>query len=141
MNNGLKALLIAASTIITCMIVTLGFSLAKEAKQIGNQVTEELERYKTTLSERELMKYDGTEVFGADIVNLIKTELTHTKTEFMVSVIAAGETFSFSTAEEYEKRGRECARVLKLTERYRGSVIRNKNDVITELQFIKMEES
>lgn len=138
MNNGLKALLIAASTIITCMIVTLGFSLAKEAKQIGNQVTEELEHYKTTLSERELVKYDGVSVYGADIVNLMKLELKDGKRGFEVRVISAGGQQVFSTYQEYEEAGAKST--LVSTGHYKGKVIRNKNDVITELQFTRIEE-
>ena len=138
MNNGLKALLIAASTIITCMIVTLGFSLAREARQIGNQVTDELEHYKTTISEREIMKYDGTAVYGADIVNLIKTELKHKNAGMSVRIIRGEMQQSISSAEEYETD--LSGGGVNLSSKYLGKVIRNKNDVITEIQFIEIRE-
>ena len=138
MNNGLKALLIAASTIITCMIVTLGFSLAREARQIGNQVTDELEHYKTTLSEREIMKYDGTAVYGTDIVNLIKTELKHKNAGMSVRIIRGEMQQSSSSAEEYETD--LSGGGVDLRSKYLGKVIRNKNDVITEIQFIEIRE-
>ena len=138
MNNGLKALLIAASTIITCMIVTLGFSLAREARQIGNQVTDELEHYKTTLSEREIMKYDGTAVYGTDIVNLIKTELKHKNAGMSVRIIRGEMQQSISSAEEYETD--LSGGGVDLSSKYLGKVIRNKNDVITEIQFIEIRE-
>jgi len=100
MNNGLKALLIAASTIITCMIVGLGFSLAKEAKQIGNSVVEELHQYRSTIEERDVMKYDGATVYGADVVNLMKRELSDAETGFWVTVKENGKVFTYKTAAE-----------------------------------------
>ena len=78
MSNGLKALLIAASTIITCIIVSLGFRLAKEAGTIGNYVVEGLFQYRNVVEERDLMKYDGVMVYGSDVVNLMKKELPET---------------------------------------------------------------
>lgn len=141
MNNGLKALLIAASTIITCMIVTIGFSMAREAKQIGNRVTEELEQYKTTLSERDLMKYDGAAVYGTDIMNLVKTEQTRENAGFCVTIITGSEQVVIQADAKKEEKERAAADAVLAAARYQGKVIRNKNKVITELQFKKMEEN
>jgi len=135
MNNGLKALLIAASTIITCIIVTLGFSLARQAREIGNNVTEDLERYKTVLAERNIVKYDGAVVLGGDVVNLIRVELAQSKPEYRITIQNSNTTWSFDTLKDYETALSNDSSCIDLNGEYLGKVIRNKNDVISEIRF------
>ena len=49
--------------------------MAREAKQLGNHVVEELQDYRRAVEEQDLTKYDGVTVYGADVVNLMKREL------------------------------------------------------------------
>ncbi len=141
MNNGLKALLIAASTIITCIIVGLGFSLAKEAKQIGNRVVEELHVYRNALEERDYMKYDGAVVYGGDVVNLMKKELSEEKNGFCVTVRDKRQSRSYATIAEAEAAWKyESPEYVEPVEEYIGNVVRNANDVIVEIQFTKKED-
>ena len=140
MNNGLKALLLAASTIITCIIVGLGFSLAKEAKQIGNYVTEELHEYRNTIEEWDFMKYDGVTVYGADVVNLMKKELYDDKGEIRITVNEGGSSRSYETKAEAETASdyENPAYIVPVSE-YVGCVKRDANEVIVELVFTREE--
>lgn len=140
MNNGLKALLIAASTIITCIIVGLGFTMAREAKQIGNYVVEELHHYRSTVEERDLMKYDGVVVYGSDVVNLMKKELSETENGFEVTICDGGKKYSYkSSAEAENAQDTERAEYIRPTSKYTGKVVRNKNEVIVEIVFTRNE--
>lgn len=140
MNNGLKALLIAASTIITCIIVGLGFTMAREAKQIGNHVVEELHQYRSAVEERDLMKYDGVVVYGSDVVNLMKKELSETETGFGVTVCDGDKKYSYKSSVEAEKaQDAERTEYILPTSRYTGKVVRNKNEVIVEIVFTRSE--
>lgn len=140
MNNGLKALLIAASTIITCIIVSLGFRLAREAGTIGNYVVEELYRYRNVVEERDLMKYDGAMVYGSDVVNLMKKELPETADGFFVTVKEKRGSRSYGDRNGAEKtEDAEHADYIAPLSEYAGRVVRNKNGVIVEIIFTKKE--
>ncbi len=141
MSHGLKALLLAASTIITCIIVGIGFMMAREAKQIGNHVVEELHQYRTTIEEQDYTKYDGVKVYGNDVVNLIRKELSEDDTGFCVTVENGKTGYTYRTAEEAKKiQETETVYYIVPTEEYVGTIIRNQNDVIVELVFRKVTE-
>lgn len=140
MNNGLKALLLAASTIITCIIVGLGFQMAREAKQIGNLVVGELQQYKTTLEERDLMKYDEVTVYGNDVVNLMKKELAEDGNGVWITVEQGAGSITYKDrAEAGRVQEIGAAEYIIPTEEYIGRVIRNDNEVITEVIFRKVK--
>lgn len=140
MNNGLKALLIAASTIITCIIISLGFRMAKEAGAIGNSVVGEFYRYRSVVEERDLMKYDGAVVYGSDVVNLMKKELSGTADGFVVTVKEKKTGYSYTDRSGAEKaEDIERAEYIVPTSEYTGKVVRNENGVIMEILFIKKE--
>ena len=142
MTHGLKALLIAASTIITCIVVGLGFSLAREAKQLGNCVVEELHRYRVTIVERDVMKYDGATVYGNDIRNLMGEVLTK-KSGISVMIMTDTGTRSYETEEDIKRaKTKESPYYISPLSEFTGEVYRNENDVITEIQFRekRMEE-
>lgn len=142
MNHGLKALLLAAATIITCIIVGLGFGMAREAKQIGNYVIEELHRYRTAIEEQDYTKYDGATVYGNDIVNLMKKELVSRRNGMRITVETGGDCHSYTEAEDVDKV-QEFGTVYYIVpmEEYVGEVVRNRNDVIEELVFTKKERT
>ena len=136
MNHGLKALLIAASTIITCIIVGLGFSMAREAKQIGNYVVKELHSYRVSIEEQDYTKYDGVVVYGTDVVNLMKYTFSVKASDIYVSVEENGESRIYAGTEDIEK-AMEGGSVYYITPaaEYMGEVKRNENDVIVEIIF------
>lgn len=140
MNNGLKALLIAASTIITCIIISLGFMMAREAGAIGNSVVGEFYRYRSVVEERDLMKYDGAVVYGSDVVNLMKKELSETADGFVVTVKEKRTGYSYTDRSGAEKaEDIEHAEYIVPTSEYTGKVVRNENGVIMEILFVKKE--
>lgn len=72
MNNGLKALLIAAGIIITCIVAGLAFQNTREGKA---QASSAFAQFNTTMSEyQDLGKsmYDGLLVSGAEVRRLIE---------------------------------------------------------------------
>ena len=141
MNHGLKALLIAASTIITCIIVGLGFQMAREAKQIGNYVVEELHQYRTAAEERDYMKYDAVTVYGNDVINLMKQEFSGGRGGLRITVKEGNAGFSYEKSEDL-KRVREIGteEYIVPTSEYLGEVVRNENEVIVEIIFCKVKE-
>ena len=136
MSHGLKALLIAASTTITCIIVGLGFSMAREAKQIGNYVVKELHSYRVAVEEQDYTKYDGVTVYGTDVVNLMKYAFSREETDIAVIVEENGESRTYGESEDIKKAQEVGNRFyIAPTAEYTGEVKRNKNDVIVEVLF------
>lgn len=75
MNNGLKALLIAAGIIITCIVAGLAFQNTREGKA---QASSAFAQFNTTMSEyQDLGKsmYDGLLVSGAEVRRLIENSI------------------------------------------------------------------
>lgn len=142
MNHGLKALLLAASTIITCMIVGLGFAMAREAKQLGNTVTEELHRYRVAVEEQDYTKYDQALVYGSDVVNLMTAKLSEEQGGFSITVSEKTGCRTY-TCEADAKKAREPGENYYIvpTAEYSGEVIRDKNQVIVGIVFTKKEET
>lgn len=136
MNHGLKALLIAASTIITCIIVGLGFSMAREAKQIGNYVVREMNDYRVSIEEQDYTKYDGVTVYGTDVVNLMKYAFSVKGSGICITIEENGEYRTYESAEDIEKtQDIESRYYIASAAEYTGVVKRNKNDVIVEILF------
>ncbi len=141
MSHGLKALLLAASTIITCIIVGLGFRMAQEAKQIGNHVVDELHQYRIAVEEQDYIKYDGATVYGNDVINLMKAELAGKQSGVRITVTDETTRNTYESEEDITKV-QEPGTIYYIapTAEYRGSVVRNKNDVIVEIVFQKKQE-
>lgn len=140
MTHGLKALLIAASTIITCIVVGLGFSMAREAKQLGNCVVEELHRYRVTIEERDVMKYDGATVYGNDIRNLMQEVLMKKGGGVRIAIVSDAGTHFYETKEDVKRaKTKDSAYYISPMSEYTGEVYRNENGVITDLYFQKIE--
>lgn len=140
MSHGLKALLLAASTIITCIIVGLGFMMAREAKQIGNHVVDELHKYRTAIEEQDYTKYDGVTVYGNDVINLMKAVFSEKRESLRITVMGGNVSYSYEKKEDI-KMAQEPGTVQYIapTAEYAGEVIRNENKVIIELIFRKKE--
>jgi len=140
MNHGLKALLLAASTIITCIIVGLGFMMAREAKQIGNHVVDELYQYRIAIEEQDYTKYDGVTVYGNDVVNLMKKEFSERQKGIYVTVVRDRVSYTYENPEDIKKvQEVGSMHYIMPTSEYIGEVIRNENKVIVELVFRKKE--
>ena len=75
MENSLKALMMAAEIIITCILVALGFYAANRAKEGAARSIEAASAYERRLAENSLTVYDGTVLSGSELVNLLRYEL------------------------------------------------------------------
>ncbi len=72
MENSLKGLMLAAGTIITCVVITLGFYISKEARTTAANGANEINKLNAEFAESDKMIYDGAVVSGSEVVNFIK---------------------------------------------------------------------
>lgn len=76
MESALKGLMLAAGVVLTCIVIGLGFYLAREAKATAAASQDELSSYQQQIRENSLTKYDGLTVSGSDVVNFTKRQLS-----------------------------------------------------------------
>ena len=72
MENSLKGLLLAAGTIITCVVISLSFFIAREAKNTANNGANQINQLNAEFIESDKTIYDGATVSGSEVINVIK---------------------------------------------------------------------
>ena len=148
MNNGLKALLIAAGIIITCIVAGLAFQNTREGKA---QASSAFAQFNKTMSEyQDLGKsmYDGLLVSGAEVRRLIENSIT-SKEYVQVKVITGDGT---ERGYVYEVMDAETLKLQKETKElpsddkgskgyinsravFLGKVVKDKNGIIVQIVF------
>lgn len=72
MENSLKAIIIGAGVVITMAVVSIGFILMRSGQNTAVNAINQLEKINTEISESQYTMYDGMEVGGSDVVNIIR---------------------------------------------------------------------
>ena len=72
MENSLKGLILAAGTIITCVVISLGFFISREAKETAANGANQINKLNSEFVESDKIIYDGAMVSGSEVVNVIK---------------------------------------------------------------------
>ena len=143
MTNGLKLLVFAAATIITCVVISIGFLFSGKAKIVSHVALNKLQDYQGELTESEITMYDGLEVMGSDVVNFIKKNMgdynerqTAPIEVTVITVKSPERAFTYHNnikIKDIQNFTKDC--YIKPTNRFVGSVVKNKNNVITKLVF------
>lgn len=141
MENALKGLLMAAGIIVTCAIISIGFYTAREAKNTAAQTMDYLSDFNRELSEDGLMKYDGMEATGGDIINLIRRELGSVgngESSFLAVKVDTGKSVNiYRDAEDLgEIREYGNKKYINPAAVFVGSVTRDENEVINCVSFV-----
>lgn len=72
MSNGLKGLTLAAGVIITCMVVSIGFFIAREARDIAAQGVNQMGYYTEEMANSGVEFYEGLTISGSEVERAIK---------------------------------------------------------------------
>ncbi|MGN1083781.1 MAG: hypothetical protein ACI4QX_02150 [Lachnospiraceae bacterium] len=148
MNNGLKALLIAAGIIITCIVAGLAFQNTREGKA---QASSAFAQFNTTMSEyQDLGKsmYDGLLVSGAEVRRLIENSIT-AKEYVQIKVITGDGTargYVYESFDEEKKKLGKASEALPSDEKgsdgyinsravFLGGIVKDENGIIVQIVF------
>lgn len=148
MNNGLKALLIAAGIIITCIVAGLAFQNTREGKA---QASSAFAQFNTTMSEyQDLGKsmYDGLLVSGAEVRRLIENSIA-AKEYVQIKVVTGDGTekgYVYETFDEEKKKLSKESKILPSDEMgsdgyinsravFLGSITKDENGIIIQIVF------
>lgn len=146
MENSLKALILAAGTVITCVVITLGFYLSKEAQSTASTGTSKIGKINSEFAENDKTMYDNVTVSGSEVVNAIKkldgefvgiNVITNNSNDFYGYQfdISSGEIMMKSTKSYNQAISSSASNYINPYANFKGKVIRNGNNVITGVKF------
>lgn len=141
-TDSVKILIFAATVIITCILVALGFQVASVAREIGNNAILQMADINNDLQSSDIKRYDQAEVYGSDVVNCIKKYLGDYHLSDVAPIYIAVKT---SLSEQTYTNGgfiKEIknftnTRYVKPTAVFIGSVEKNDNNVILGITFVQ----
>lgn len=149
MENSLKGLILAAGTVITCLVITLGFYLSKEAQATAGTGTSKIERINAEFAENDMMIYDQVNVSGNEVINAIKkfegktlgVSVTTNSEQVFYGYnfdVDTGELKQVSSNTYNQSVTQESSSYINPYGTFKGEVVRNENDVITGIVFVQV---
>lgn len=153
MENSLKGLLLAAGTIITCIVISLGFFIAREARDTATDGAGQISKLNAEFNESDKVMYDGMMVSGSEVVNVInkfrnnmlsvtvRTKVSDISYNYQLKKVDDGtEESNWKLGEESMSKGYTAVDVnhagyINPNAQFRGEVIRDKNHVIIGIFF------
>lgn len=146
MENSLKGLVLAAGTIITCIVISLGFYIAREARDTAASGAGQINKLNAEFSDTSKTMYEGTEVSGSEVVNVIRkyqdeavgilvtTNKTSTYYVYQFDV-SSGELKGKSTEDYKEAQNELSESYINPNGRFEGGVVRDSNGTVTGMTF------
>ena len=159
MDNGLKGLLLAAGTIITCIIVSLGFYIAREARDTAASGAGSISKLNSEFNDNDKPMYDGLSVSGSEVLNVIN-KFSSEDVCIRVETVASGKLkkyayYGYTVGKEEgssstyklenkegatnvsEARNKKSEHYINPNATFNGSVQRTANNVIVCITFVQ----
>lgn len=148
MENSLKGLLLAAGTIITCVIVGLGFYIAREARDTAANGAGQIARLNAEFNESDKVIYDGLKVSGSEVINVVnkfKNELLSVEVKTKKGSSSYNHTLNNDRTALSEGKGasikaaqdRASENYINPNGQFLGSVVRDANNTIIGIYFVQ----
>lgn len=148
MENSLKGLMMAAGIIITCIIISLGFYIAREASDTASSGTGQINELQAEFADTSKMMYDNTEVSGSEVINVIrkfgdemlgvKVQTKKNTSYYIYQFNDADGSLGNSSALDYKSaQVATNGNYINPTGRFLGTVVRDANGTITGLSFVQ----
>ena len=148
MENSLKGLMLAAGIIITCIIISLGFYIAREASDTASSGTGQINELQAEFADTSKTMYENTEVSGSEVINVIRKfsdEMigikvqTKKNTSYYIYQFSDsdGSLKNASTLDYKSAQNAASANYINPTGRFLGAVVRDANGTITGLSFVQ----
>ena len=146
MDNSLKGLILAAGTIITCVVISLGFFIAREAKDTASNGANQINKLNSEFVESDKVIYDGATVSGSEVVNVIK-KFKNEKLGILVKTNKCETYYGYSfdetdgdiiaqvNSKNIDPTDSDCVNYVNPYVNFVGRIIRDKNEVITGIVF------
>ena len=142
MESALKGLMISAGIILTCIVIGVGFLVARQASATAMASAYQLSDIRKGIEENTYTKYDGVDVTGSDVVNFTKRILGSYEEEETCATYVRIETSTHKETywnKRYLKDLRDLTkqRYVNPLKTYQGEVKRDLNQVVIGVVFIE----
>ena len=148
MENSLKGLMLAAGIIITCIIISLGFYIAREASDTASSGTGQINELQAEFADTSKTMYENTEVSGSEVINVIRKfsdEMigvkvqTKKNTSYYIYQFSDtdGSLKNASSLDYKSAQNVTSSNYINPTGRFLGTVVRDANGTITGLSFVQ----
>lgn len=146
----MKGLLLAAGTIITCIVIGLGFYIAREARDTAASGAGQISKLNAEFNESDKVMYDGLEVSGSEVVNVINKfknnnigiqVITKKSVVSYINVINSNGTGldQVSKAQVKDAQNSTHTNYINPNAQFIGMVLRDENNTIIGMQFTQTE--
>ncbi|MCR4946189.1 MAG: hypothetical protein K5929_04500 [Lachnospiraceae bacterium] len=146
MENSLKGLMLAAGIIITCIIISLGFYIAREASDTASAGTGQINELQAQFGDTSKTMYDNTRVSGSEVINVIRKfaddtmgikVVTKKNTTYYIYNFndSDGNLGQLSKADYKSAQTATNDNYINPTGRFLGTVVRDANGTITGIIF------
>lgn len=146
MDNSLKGLILAAGTIITCIVISLGFYISREARDTAASGAGQISKLNAEFNESDKVMYDGLSVSGSEVVNVINkfkngdiSVQVNTKksSNYYVNVLDDKQTeiIGSSSASVKSAQNSQSSAYINPNGQFQGSIIRDVNYTIIGIIF------
>lgn len=150
MDNSLKGLILAAGTIITCLVISLGFFIAKEAKASAAGGVTQISKLNAEFAESDKMIYEGSVVSGAEVISAIakfkgdtvciRVSTNKSTTDYHYTYDASSDSGKISGNSAYDYTlDQNNSLYINPTARFNGNIVRNKNGSICLINFTQQK--
>ncbi len=146
MENSLKGLILAAGVIITCVVVGLGFYIAREAKDTATGGAGQISSLNSEFNENDKSIYDGLTVSGSEVFNAINKfrdeevavkVVTKKSTTYYNYTLTGddGELATAATTDVSQAKKASSKTYINPNGKFEGKVLRDANNMIIGIQF------
>lgn len=148
MENSLKGLMLAAGIIITCIIISLGFYIAREASDTASSGTGQINELQAEFADTSKTMYENTVVSGSEVINVIRKfsdEMmgirveTKKNTSYYIYQFSEidGSLKNASSLDYKSAQVTTNSNYINPTGRFLGTVVRDENGTITGISFVQ----
>ena len=148
MESGLKALLLAAGTVITCIVISLAFYITRGSRDTATSAFSNISKINSEFNESDKVMYDGLSVAGSEVINAINKfkndemgimVVTKKSTNYYgYSLSASDNTYSLSSksnASINDAKKVTSSSYINQNAQFIGEVLRDSNYTIIGIKF------
>lgn len=146
MENSLKGLILAAGVIITCIVIGLGFYIAREARDTAANGAGQISKLNAEFNESDKIMYDGLEVSGSEVINLVN-KFKNNSISIKVATKKTIVSYIYSLSQDGNQLGQKSLADIKEAQKinnisyinpnaqFLGEIIRDINNTIIGIAF------
>lgn len=139
-TDATKIMILAAATLITCLLVAFGLSAMRTARNLNETAVAQMIALNNDLKDSDLKQFDDLEVHGSEVVNLIRKELGdygdgETAPIYIYVKTSAKENTYTNGSQVRNLQNFTHENYIKPTALFLGELDVNENDVILGVRF------